>query len=203
VDDCFARLIEALKARGTWDSAFIAITADHGEMMGAHGYLTKGRFYEESARVPLVLRWPGHIKTGRSKAPVQMMDVYPTLVEAIGGELTPGRFAKSLLPIATGQKDRVRPIAISEIGDKAPLRIMARDERFKYWADEDREYLFDLENDAFEQTDLSTAPEHRETLHAMREKLLTHLRSTQTNLSAGYKPKVQRLREAEAKKKAP
>jgi arylsulfatase A-like enzyme len=171
VDDCFARLIEALKARGTWDSAFIAITADHGEMMGAHGYLTKGRFYEESARVPLVLRWPGHIKTGRSKAPVQMMDVYPTLVEAIGGELTPGRFAKSLLPIATGQKDR--------------------------------EYLFDLENDAFEQTDLSTAPEHRETLHAMREKLLTHLRSTQTNLSAGYKPKVQRLREAEAKKKAP
>lgn len=203
VDDCFARLIEALKARGTWDSAFIAITADHGEMMGAHGYLTKGRFYEESARVPLVLRWPGHIKTGRSKAPVQMMDVYPTLVEAIGGELTPGRFAKSLLPIATGQKDRVRPIAISEIGDKAPLRIMARDDRFKYWADEDREYLFDLENDAFEQTDLSTAPEHRETLHAMREKLLTHLRSTQTNLSAGYKPKVQRLREAEAKKKAP
>jgi hypothetical protein len=37
----------------------------------------------------------------------------------------------------------------------------------------------------------------------MREKLLTHLRSTQTNLSAGYKPKVQRLREAEAKKAKP
>jgi hypothetical protein len=94
-------------------------------MMGAHGYLTKGRFYEESVRVPLVLRWPGHIKTGRSKAPVQMMDVYPTIVEAVGGELTPGRFAKSLLPIATGQKERLRPIAVSEIGDKAPLRMMA------------------------------------------------------------------------------
>lgn len=200
VDDCVARLVEALKDRGTWDSAFVAITADHGEMMGAHGYLTKGRFYEESARVPLVLRWPGHVKTGRSKAPVQMMDVYPTVVEAIGGELTPGRFAKSPLPIATGQKDRSRPIAVSEIGDKAPLRMMARDERYKYWADEDREYLFDLETDPLEQTDLAEVPEHRETLHAMREKLLTHLRSTQTNLSAGYKPKVQRLREAEAKK---
>lgn len=203
VDDCVARLVEALKDRGTWDSAFVAITADHGEMMGAHGYLTKGRFYEESARVPLVLRWPGHVRTGRSKAPVQMMDVYPTVVEAIGGELTPGRFAKSLLPIATGQKDRIRPIAISEIGDKAPLRMMARDERYKYWADEDREYLFDLETDPLEQTDLAEVPEHRETLNFMREKLLTHLRSTQTNLSAGYKPKVQRLREAEAKKKAP
>lgn len=202
VDDCVAKLVEALKARGTWDSALVAITADHGEMMGAHGYLTKGRFYEESARVPLVLRWPGQIKTGRSKAPVQMMDVYPTIVDAVGGEVTPGRFARSLLPIARGEKERVRPIAISEIGDKAPLRMMARDERFKYWADEEREFLFDLENDPLEKTDLSTAPEHRETLHTMREKLLTHLRSTQTNLSAGYKPKVQRMREAEAKKQS-
>ncbi|HCN29852.1 MAG TPA: hypothetical protein DIT64_14145 [Verrucomicrobiales bacterium] len=202
VDDCVAKLVEALKARGTWDGAFVAISADHGEMMGAHGYLTKGRFYDESVRVPLVLRWPGQVKPGRSKAPVQMMDIYPTLVEAAGGELTPGRFAKSLLPIARGEKDRVRPIAISEIGDKAPLRIMARDDRFKYWADEEREYLFDLESDPLEMHDLSTAPDHRETLHAMREKLLTHLRSTQSNLSAGYKPKVQRLREAEARKAA-
>jgi arylsulfatase A-like enzyme len=201
VDDCVAKLVEAMKARGTWDSALVAITADHGEMMGAHGYLTKGRFYDESVRVPLVLRWPGQIKTGRSKAPVQMMDIYPTIVEAVDGELTPGRFAKSLLPIARGEKVRIRPIAVSEIGDKAPLRMMARDDRFKYWADEEREYLFDLENDPLEQNELSAAPEHRETLHAMRGKLLTHLRSTQVNASAGYKPKVQRLREAEAKKK--
>ncbi len=203
VDDNIARLADAMKARGTWANTLVIFTADHGEMMGAHGYLTKGRFYEESVRVPLVLRWPGHVKTGRSKAPVQMMDVYPTIVEAIGGEITPGRFAKSLLPIATGQSERLRPIAISEIGDKAPLRMMARDDRFKYWADEDREYLFDLETDPLEQHDLATDPAHRETLNTMRDKLLTHLRSTQTNLSAGYKPKVQRLREAEAKKKAP
>jgi len=201
VDDCVGKLADAMKARGTWANTLVIFTADHGEMMGAHGYLTKGRFYEESVRVPLVLRWPGHVKTGRSKAPVQMMDVYPTIVEAVGGELTPGRFAKSLLPIATGQSERIRPIAISEIGDKAPLRMMARDDRFKYWADEDREYLFDLENDPLEQHDLTSDPQHRETLNTMREKLLTHLRSTQTNLSAGYKSKVQRLREAEARKK--
>jgi arylsulfatase A-like enzyme len=78
-------------------------------MMGAHGYLTKGRFYEESVRVPLFVRWPGHVKTGRSKAPVQLMDVYPTIVEAVSGELTPGRFAKSLLPIATGKKRSYSP----------------------------------------------------------------------------------------------
>jgi arylsulfatase A-like enzyme len=203
VDDCVGRLVGAMKTRGTWENTLVIFTADHGEMMGAHGYLTKGRFYEESVRVPLVVRWPGHVKTGRSKAPVQMMDVYHSIVEAVGSELTAGRFAKSLLPIATGQQERIRPIAISEIGDKAPLRMMARDERFKYWADEEREYLFDLETDPLEMNDLAAKPEHRETLSLMREKLLTHLRSSQVNAAAGYKNKVQRLREAEAKKKTP
>ncbi|MEZ5386683.1 MAG: sulfatase-like hydrolase/transferase [Prosthecobacter sp.] len=200
VDDCVGRLVEAMKVRGTWENTLVVFTSDHGEMMGAHGYLTKGRFYEESARVPLFVRWPGNVKVGRSKAPVQMMDVYPTIVEAVGGEVTSGRFSKSLLPIAKGERDRIRPVAISEIGDKAPLRMMACDGRFKYWADEEREYLFDLEKDPLEQRELSEIPEHRDMLNQMREKLLTHLRSTQVNLSAGYKSKVKRLREAEAGK---
>jgi arylsulfatase len=201
VDDCVGRLVAAMKARGTWDNALAIFTADHGEMMGAHGYLTKGRFYEESVRVPLVLRWPGHIKTGRSKAPVQMMDVYPTIVEAVGGELTPGRFAKSLLPIATGQKERIRPIAVSEIGDKAPLRMMACDGASNTGPTRSANTSSISKSDPLEQHDLAEESEHRETLNAMREKLLTHLRSTQVNRSAGYKPKVQRLREAETKKK--
>ncbi len=199
-DQCMGRLIEAMQARGSWDDALVLFTADHGEMMGAHGALTKGRFHEESARVPLVIRWPGHVKTGRTRAIAQMMDVYPSIVEAIGGKLTPGRFARSLLPVATGAKTSVRDLAISEIGTVAPLRIMARDERFKYWADEQNEYLYDLESDPLEMRDLAGASEHRDALHRMREKLLTHLRSTQVNLAEGYKPKVQRLREAAEKK---
>lgn len=203
VDHCVGELVAAMKTRGTWDTALVCVTADHGEMMGAHGALTKGRFYEESVRVPLVVRWPGKVIAGRSGAPVQMMDVYPTLVEAGGGTVSPRRFAKSLLPIATGEKERIRPLAVSEIGDSAPLKIMARDERYKYWADEEREYLFDLKADPLEQKDLSRNPAFLEVLHGMREKLLVHLRSTQVNYSEGYKPKVQRLREEEAKKANP
>jgi len=202
VDHCVGRLVEAMQARGTWTDALVVFTADHGEMMGAHGALSKGRFWEESARVPLVVRWPGRVKTGRTAALAQMMDIYPTIVEAIGGQVTPGRFAKSLLPIAEGKKASVRDLAISEIGKTAPLGIMAREARFKYWADEKGEHLFDLQDDPLEMRDIAGAPEHRETLNRMRERLLTHFRSTQVNLAEGGKPKVQRLREAEAKKTA-
>ena len=198
VDHCVGRLIEAMKQRGTWDNALVIFTADHGEMMGAHGYLTKGRFYEESARVPLVVRWPGQVQAGRTQALAQMMDVYPTIVEAIGGELSPGRFAKSLLPVATRRTETVRNLAVSEIGTVAPLRTMARDARYKWWAEEDREFLFDLENDPLEMTNLATSAAHREPLQRMRDQMLLHLRSTQLNLAEGYKSKVQRVREADA-----
>jgi arylsulfatase A-like enzyme len=173
-------------------------------MMGAHGALTKGRFHEESVRVPLFIRWPGHVKAGRTSALAQMMDVYPTILEAIGGELTPGRFAKSLLPVATGKAKSVRDLAISEIGNLPPLRMMARDARYKWWADEDREYLFDLVNDPLEMRNLAVESEHRETLNRMRERMLTEIRSTQLNLSEGSISKVKRLRaEEEAKSPAP
>jgi arylsulfatase A-like enzyme len=202
-DHCIGRLIDAMKARGTWDEAFVAFTADHGEMMGSHGALTKGRFYEESARVPLVMRWPGHVQKGRTQALAQMMDVYPTAVEVAQGTLSSGRFAKSLLPVATGQKKSVRPLAVSEIGNAAPLRIMARGPRYKYWAEESKEFLFDIENDPLEMHDLASVPEHAATLNRMREELLVFLRSSQVNYAEGYKNKVQRMREAEgaAKKK--
>jgi choline-sulfatase len=174
-------------------------TSDHGEMMGAHGALAKGRFYEESGRVPLVIRWPGRVKPGRTAALAQMMDVYPTIVEAIGGEVTPGRFARSLLPVATGRQDSVRDLVIGEIGKAPPLDIMARDARFKYWADGDDEFLFDMRGDPLEMRNLAADPGHRGALDEMRHKLLTHLRSTQVNFGEGYKGKVHRMREAEAK----
>jgi arylsulfatase A-like enzyme len=200
VDQCAGRLIEALQARGSWPDALVIFTADHGEMMGAHGFLTKGRFYEESARVPLVVRWPGRVPAGRHRAPVQMMDVYPTIVEAIGGELAPGRFAKSLLPLATGKATSVRPLALSEIGNAPPLNLMACDGRWKYWAEAQREFLFDLESDPLEQHNLVGEAESRATLNDLRQRLLIQLRSTQVNAAEGYKPKVQRMREAEERK---
>lgn len=197
VDHCAGRLIEAMKERGTWADALVVFTADHGEMMGAHSALTKGRFWEESARVPLVMRWPGRVRPGRTDALAQMMDIYPTVVEAIGGQVAPGRFATSLLPVAEGKKESVRELVISEIGNKPPLGMMVREGRVKWWCDRRSEFLFDLESDPWEQANLAPEPAHQETLHHMRHLMLEALRSTQVNFAEGSKSKVQRMREAQ------
>ncbi len=166
--------------------------------MGAHGYMTKGRFYEESARVPLVLRWPGHIHAGRTKALAQMFDVYPTIVEALGGTLSPWRFARSQLPVAMGRKASVRDLAVSEIGTGwRTLNVMARDTHYKWWAEQEKEFLFDMQSDPLEMHNLINDPAHAADAQHLREAMLTFLRSTQMNLSEGYKSKVKRMKEKE------
>jgi len=199
-DDCGGKVTAAFERRGTWANTLVLFTSDHGEFLGAHGRYSKGWFYEESGRVPLVVRWPGVVKTGRTAALAEMFDVYPTIVEAGGGQLTPGRFARSLLPVAAGRAPSVRDLAISEIGTVPPLRMMARDASYKWWADERREYLFDLKEDPWELENLAEDPAHRDTLHRMRQHMLDQLRATQVNFSAGYTPKVKRVRQEEAKK---
>jgi choline-sulfatase len=169
-------------------------------MMGAHGALTKGRFYEESACVPLVIRKPGQVPAGRTAAPAQMMDVYPTIVEAIGGTMSAGKFAVSQWPVAVGKRKQVRATAISEISRDTEQNLMVRDARYKWWVQEGVEYLFDLRNDPWETTNLAAASEHAATLSDLRAKAIAHLRTAQVNLAAGSKSKVQRLREAEAAK---
>jgi choline-sulfatase len=201
VDDLVGRIVEAMLRRGSWNETLVIFTADHGEMMGSHGAFTKGRFYEESVRVPLVVRLPGAVRIGRTKALAESMDVYPTILEAIGGKVTPGRFARSLWPVATGRTNAVRDVVLSEIGKSAPLDIMIRDRRHKWWAQADEEYLFDLEQDPLEMTNLANSVEYRAIADRMRSELLTCLRNTQVNLAEGAKSKVQRLREAEAAKK--
>ena len=205
-DAQIGKLVAAMQKRGTWDNTLFVFTADHGEMMGAHGAMTKGRFYEESVRVPLVMRWPGQIEPGRAglrrtAALAQMMDVYPTIVEAIGGVCSPGRFAVSLLPVASGKRKAVRNTVISEISKGPNQQLMAREAKYKWWIHDEDEYLFDLAADPLEQNNLAGKPEHATTLNKLRNDALTQLRTAQTNLAAGSKSKIQRLREAEAAKK--
>ncbi|MGE4490103.1 MAG: sulfatase [Kiritimatiellales bacterium] len=190
IDDWVGNIISALEKRGTLSNTVIIFTADHGEMMGSHGTMGKGQFYDESAKVPLLIRWPGRIPPHqRTEALVQMFDVYPTVVEAIGGTLTEGHFAKSFLPIAEGRTEKIRDAVFSEYGLQQ-LGFMVRTERYKWFLPEkhyEGEKLFDMQNDPYEMNNLIDSPEAAPIMNRIKECHLEFFKNTQFNFSANYK----------------
>lgn len=83
-DDAFAELIKYLKSTGLYDNSIIMFTSDHGEMMGAHDIAPwfKHSFYDESAKVPFLVSYPGigDNKGKRAKAGLTTPDILPTLL---------------------------------------------------------------------------------------------------------------------------
>ena len=84
VDHEIGRVIDYLEANGMLENTIIVITADHGEMMGSHGLMTKGVPFEESVGVPMLFAWKGHIEPKREKCMFNSIDILPTIVDAVG-----------------------------------------------------------------------------------------------------------------------
>lgn len=86
VDDAIGTVLDALDASPLADSTIVVITSDHGFNMGEKDWLFKGSPWEESLRVPLLIRAPGLMQPGSkvNNAPVSLLDIYPTLVDLCG-----------------------------------------------------------------------------------------------------------------------
>lgn len=96
VDSAVGVLLNQLRTRGLYDSAVIAVMADHGEALGDHGEDTHGIFlYDETIHVPLVIKLPGQVSSGKVSAEkilagkqidnrVELVDVLPTILQAVG-----------------------------------------------------------------------------------------------------------------------
>lgn len=101
VDDNLKRVFGYLKEQGVFDNTVILYTGDQGMMLGEHDYQDKRWMYEESERMPLLVRWPGHIPAGsRTDAIVENVDFAPTMLDFAGvptPEYMQGRSFKSIL----------------------------------------------------------------------------------------------------------
>src|SRR5215831_4468829 len=76
--------MKALDDHGMADNTILVLTSDHGEMFGAHGRRAKYIFYEEAARVPFLIRWPGHVPAkSTSDALLGTPDIMPTLLSML------------------------------------------------------------------------------------------------------------------------
>ena len=158
IDHEVGRILDALEASGQAENTIVVFMSDHGEMLGDHGLLLKGpHFYEEAVRVPLIIRWPAKFKAGlESDALVELIDLAPTFLEAIGQEIPSRIQGRSLLPICTGEADpgKHRTGVFSEYYNAWSHRRQAygsmwrtRDWKIVVYHGETCGELYDLQND--------------------------------------------------------
>jgi arylsulfatase A-like enzyme len=187
-DEQIGRLLTGLGESGLDRNRVTALTADHGESLGEHNYyFSHGRLpFQTCLRVPLLFHWPDVLAPGSDVAPVELIDLAPTLLALAGKELPDDAWAQgvSLVPRlrAQGDNDGLR-LAFSEAGygqDRRWLHVV-RDARFKLvyaplerdqvWiGGEGREFvLFDLVEDPGETRDV--AADHPEVLDRLKRAL--------------------------------
>jgi arylsulfatase A-like enzyme len=110
-------LLDRLASTGLAANSLVIATSDHGEGLGQHGHRQHGLLvYEEAMRVPLAMRWPGHIPRGRVIAgPVELVDLTPTILDLIGVPATGVEpQGRSLAPLLLGREtaDPARPVIL-------------------------------------------------------------------------------------------
>ena len=160
------------------DNTNVIYTSDHGDALGMRGMWGKSTMFEESAGIPMIIRGPDIPKGKKIKTPVSLVDVFPTVIDNL--KLTnhkddrnlPG---KSLIEIANNQDDYERIVLSEYHAAASPVgAFMLRKGKFKYvyFAEGYKPQLFDLENDEFEEHDLSKNPKYKDILDTFYKDLL-------------------------------
>lgn len=101
IDSMFGRVLDKLQAQGLLEDSLILYHSDHGEMLGEHYFrFTKYCLYESSVRVPLILagsRVPPALRNIVDSRPAELVDLLPTILEAVGLDPPPELVGQSLL----------------------------------------------------------------------------------------------------------
>ena len=83
IDEQFGRIMEYLRQQGLEENTLVVLSADHGEMLGSHGLMSKNVWYEESVHIPLMMRQKGRIAAGEYEGIFASPDHMPTLLELL------------------------------------------------------------------------------------------------------------------------
>lgn len=184
LDEQFGRLLAALDESGLRDDTIVVFTSDHGEMFGAHGRIFKLTFYEESVRVPLLVRWPGRIPAGTaSDCCISTVDLMPTLLGLAGRTIPRAVEGMNLASVALGKGgDEPDAVLLQGMGhthlwkDGFEWRAL-RDARHTYarYLRDGRELLFDNQADPLQRHDLAGDAASRDLLERQRRRLAARM----------------------------
>ena len=100
IDEWVGVILDKLDSLGLAGQTLVIFTSDHGEMLGAHGMREKNVFYEESAHVPLLIRFPGEVQAETTvDGYVSLVDLFPSILDylEVPGTETDGKSLRGLI----------------------------------------------------------------------------------------------------------
>ena len=187
-DRLIGLLLKNLKEQGLEENTIVMFTTDHGEMSGSHKLIAKTTFYEESSKIPVIIRYPKEIKqsTTNNNALVSTIDIMPTLLDLAGVGIPKGidgkSFKKQILEsgVSTNEFDIV--FSQNQFGR------MVRYDEFKYVRSVvygiTYEILYDIDKDPTESKNLLKDPKFKNQLIKGRKLLDDWLVNEGTELIA-------------------
>lgn len=185
VDAAVGRIVNRLDALGLGENTIVLYASDHGDMLGSLGERLKRKPWEESIRVPGILRWPSRVKAGsRCGAFFTHVDFAPTLLSLAGvaapRQMQGENIAGAILDGKAGPDSAFFQIFGPYAGDGTPDGWRGiRCRRYMYARFKDRPWLlYDLERDPHQMRNLADERSARSVLTEMERRLSAWMRRT-------------------------
>ena len=188
VDRQIGQILDALERNELEQETLIVFTSDHGDMDACHRLASKGRFYEQSVRVPLLMKYNGAILPGKVDEHLVSsgLDILPTLCDYAGIRRPEFLSGQSLRSIADG-----KPVADWRryVVTENHTGRMIRSQQFKYCGYNDgerRESLVDMAGDPGEMKNLASDPEYKKALREHRQFLAQWIATSGDSAAASF-----------------
>lgn len=188
-DDCVGHVLEALEKSPARDNTIVVIWGDHGWHLGEKLRFRKATLWAESTRLPLIIRMPGMKSQQDCPRVVNLIDLFPTLIEACGLPAKPEIDGRSLAPLLREPKTPW-PYPSTTVNGKGNASV--RDERWYFIRYQDgAEEFYDMARDPLQWTNLaaSSDPEIR-----------TQMKRLAASFPASFAPDVAHNRGGKAEK---
>lgn len=158
VDAQIGKVLDALRESEYADNTVVVLWSDHGYHIGEKGRVCKQSLWERSTRTILVFRAPGKPGGKTCDAPVQLLDIYPTLLDLCGLPANTQNEGHSLVPLLNNSKAEWDHIAVTSYG-QGNLSMRSRTHRYIVYEDGSEE-LYDMTKDRNEWNNLASNPEY-------------------------------------------
>ncbi|MEO5979585.1 MAG: sulfatase [Chryseolinea sp.] len=187
VDESVGAVLEYLDKQGLTESTLVIYMGDNGFSFGEHGLIDKRHFYEESAKVPFLVRC-AELFAGnkRPDAMIQNIDVAPTILEVAGINKPAQMAGQSIIPLLKDEGIKWRDKIFYEYYwefdyPQTPTMHGVRTDRYKlirYHGVWDTNEFYDLKDDPNEMHNLIASPEHQKTIKQLTVDIYDWLEST-------------------------